>query len=103
VDASGRTLYLWEADSTSASTCYGPCSVAWPPLLTAGSPVAGSGVTQSLLGMSKRTDGTMQVTCHGPPLYYFAGDQQPGDAKGQHLHSFGADWYVVSPAGNEIG
>ena len=103
VDASGRTLYLWEADKSASSTCYGSCAQAWPPLLATGSPVAGSGVNQSLLGTSSRTDGSTQVTYNGHPLYYFAGDTQPGDTKGQNLHSFGADWYVLAPSGTKIG
>jgi hypothetical protein len=36
------------------------------------------------------------------PLYYYAGDQQPGDTNGQNLDQFGAEWYVLSPAGKTI-
>src|SRR5258708_21038578 len=61
VDGSGRTLYLFEADSTKAATCSGACAQAWPPFLTSGSPHVGSGGTQSLLGTMRRTDGTLEV------------------------------------------
>src|SRR5437588_6916536 len=50
VDGNGRTLYLFEADNTTTSTCYGSCATYWPPLLTGGSPQAGTGANASLLG-----------------------------------------------------
>src|SRR5437588_9813166 len=50
VDAKGRTLYLFEADKTSASTCYSACASIWPPLTTAAAPTAGTGVKAALLG-----------------------------------------------------
>ena len=102
VDGSERTLYLFEADSTKASTCSGACAQAWPPFLTSGQPHLGSGVTQSLVGTMRRSDGTLQVTYNGHPLYYFAGDTKPGDTKGEGLNSFGAGWDAVSPAGDKI-
>ena len=33
VDATGRTLYLFKADSGTSSACTGACATAWPPLL----------------------------------------------------------------------
>ena len=53
VDAQGRTLYLWEADTGTASTCSGACASAWPPLTTTGQPMAGSGVSASKLGTTE--------------------------------------------------
>ena len=47
VDSQGRTLYLWQADITSKSTCTGACATAWPPLETSAKPTAGSGVKSS--------------------------------------------------------
>ncbi len=58
VDGNGRTLYLFEADKGTSSTCYSSCASYWPPLLTGGAPQAGTGATASLLGTTKRTDGT---------------------------------------------
>ncbi|MEN3282706.1 MAG: hypothetical protein V7607_3846, partial [Solirubrobacteraceae bacterium] len=40
VDANGRTLYLWDADHGSKSTCSGACAQAWPPVTTTGTPKA---------------------------------------------------------------
>ena len=47
VDGKGRTLYLFQADTGTASTCNGACASAWPPLRTAGQPTAGPGVSAS--------------------------------------------------------
>jgi predicted lipoprotein with Yx(FWY)xxD motif len=102
VDSKGMTLYLFEKDTGPKSTCSGACASAWPPFTTNGTPKAGSGATGSMIGTTKRSDGTTEVTYNGHPLYYYAGDQQPGDTNGQNLDQFGAEWYVVSPAGKTI-
>jgi predicted lipoprotein with Yx(FWY)xxD motif len=102
VDAQGRTLYLFEADKTTASTCYSACASIWPPLTTTGAAKAGSQVNASQLGATKRSDGKSEVTYHGHPLYYYAGDTAPGATTGQGLNQFGAKWYVVAPTGNKI-
>jgi predicted lipoprotein with Yx(FWY)xxD motif len=102
VDGAGRTLYLFAADTGSASTCYTSCAQYWPPLLTNGAPQAGTGATASLLSTTKRTDGTTEVTYGGHPLYYVVTDHNPGDATGQAVNNFGALWWVVSPAGAAI-
>jgi predicted lipoprotein with Yx(FWY)xxD motif len=103
VDGNGRTLYLFEADKSPSSTCYGACATYWPPLLTGGAPTAGTGVKASLLGTTRRTDGTTEVTYGGHPLYYVVTDHNPGDASGQAVNNFGAAWFVVGTDGNKIG
>ncbi len=103
VDGSGRTLYLFEADKTGRSNCYSTCASVWPPLTTAGAVKAGTSVTASALGTTHRTDGTTEVTYHGHPLYYYAGDgKSPGKTTGQGISQFGAKWYVVSKAGTKV-
>jgi predicted lipoprotein with Yx(FWY)xxD motif len=102
VDGSGRTLYLFEADKAAASSCYGACVGVWPAAVTTGPPAAGAGAKASLLGTTKRSDGTLEVVYNGHPLYYFSGDKKAGDVTGQGLSSFGAAWYVVSPSGTKI-
>jgi predicted lipoprotein with Yx(FWY)xxD motif len=101
-DADGRTLYLFEKDKGTASSCYGACAGGWPPDTTNGAPRAGAGVSASLLGTTTRTDGKTEVTYHGHPLYYFAGDRKPGDSNGEGLKAFGAERYVLSAAGNKV-
>jgi predicted lipoprotein with Yx(FWY)xxD motif len=102
VDAQGRALYLWVADKGTQSTCSGSCAQAWPPLTTSGKPQAGAGAKTSLLGTTKRSDGTLEVTYAGHPLYYYAGDATPGQTSGQGSDGFGADWWVVAPNGKAI-
>jgi predicted lipoprotein with Yx(FWY)xxD motif len=103
VDAKGHTLYLFRKDTTKKSRCSGACATAWPPLLTTGKPTASGAAKKSLLGTTKRSDGTTQVTYNGHPVYHFSNDKKAGDAKGQAVNAFGAKWYVMSAAGNKIG
>jgi predicted lipoprotein with Yx(FWY)xxD motif len=102
VGPNGRTLYLFEKDKTKKSTCSGDCAKAWPPLLTTGKPKASGSAKASLLGTTKRSDGTTQVTYKGHPLYYFIQDKKAGQTKGQGIDGFGAEWYVLSPSGKKI-
>jgi len=103
VDSNGRTVYLFLADSGATSSCNSAaCVQYWPPVLTAGAPVAGSGADGMLLGTTQRKDGRTQVTYAGHPLYYFITDKKPGDVTGQGINAFGALWYVVSPSGTQI-
>jgi hypothetical protein len=55
-----------------------------------------------MIGTTPRSDGKPQVTYNGHPLYLYAADQNPGDATGQGLTAFGAAWFTVSPAGNQV-
>lgn len=102
VDGSGRTLYVWQADTGTQSTCTGACAQASPRLATTASVRAGSGVNARLLGLSKRAGGSRQVTYAGHPLYRFAGDTAPGERNGQGSSAFGAAWRVVAPTGAAI-
>ena len=102
VGSNGRTLYLFQADKNGTSACSGACATAWPPDAVTGTPKAGSGVNQALLGTITRPDGTMQVTYNGHPLYYFTADTASGAAHGQGVKAFGAEWYVVSASGSKI-
>jgi predicted lipoprotein with Yx(FWY)xxD motif len=101
-DGQGRALYLFTADKSSTSTCTGACASTWPPVTTSAMPMAGGGVSQSLLGTTKRADGTEQLTYNGHPLYYFSADTGSGMAKGQGVKAFGSDWYVVNGKGSKI-
>ena len=102
VDGRGRTLYLFEKDKRGRSSCYGACATYWPPLLTHGKPTAGARLKGSLLGVTKRADGTSQVTYAGHPLYRFAQDVRSGQVAGQNVDAFGAEWYVLSSSGKKI-
>jgi predicted lipoprotein with Yx(FWY)xxD motif len=101
VNSAGLTLYDFHKDKGGTSACYGACASAWPPLLTEGEPKADAGAMASQLGTTKRKDGTVQVTYNGWPLYTYAGDQAPGEANGNDIDQFGAEWYALQPNGEE--
>lgn len=101
-DSAGRTLYLWDADTGSTSTCTGSCASAWPPVTTTGTPTTSGSAKAADLGTTARSDGTKQLTYAGHPLYYFTGDSAPGQTNGQGNTAFGAAWWMVDPTGNAI-
>jgi hypothetical protein len=55
-----------------------------------------------LVSTIQRPGGARQLTYNGHPLYLFADDQKPGDVNGEGVTAFGAAWYALSPAGNQI-
>ena len=99
VDAKGNSLYMFTKDTANLSNCYGGCATAWPPLLVTDAPVAAKGLDASLLATTTRTDGTMQVTYAGWPLYYYIKDKAPGDVLGQTV---GGVWYLLAADGSLI-
>jgi predicted lipoprotein with Yx(FWY)xxD motif len=102
VDDQGRTLYLFEADKGDMSNCSSACLSIWPALSSTGKPQAHGGVLAAKIGTVAGSAGKQQVTYNGHPLYYYAGDQKPGDINGQGLNQFGAAWYVLGANGNKI-
>jgi predicted lipoprotein with Yx(FWY)xxD motif len=70
-------------------------------VLADGTPRAGPGADGRLLGASRRTDGKMQLTYAGHPMYYYAGDA-PGRILCQGVNEFGGLWLVVRPSGKPV-
>jgi predicted lipoprotein with Yx(FWY)xxD motif len=101
VDSEGFTVYDFHKDKGTTSSCYGACAEGWPPVLTEGAPTSGEGAMAAKLGTTKRKDGTTQVTYAGHPLYTFAGDSKPGEANGNDVDAFGAEWYALKASGEE--
>jgi predicted lipoprotein with Yx(FWY)xxD motif len=103
VDSQGRSLYLFEADTSPTSTCTSAgCVAEWPPFLANGMPQAGGGLVAGKVATTARPDGHQQVTYSGHPLYYFAGDTQAGTTAGQGLNDNGGAWYVVGTDGAPV-
>ena len=98
--AARETVYMFESDTPTRSTCSGACAAVWPPVT--GGAHAGGGALAADLGTITRADGTKQVTYKGHPLYYFIADHKPGDITGQDIDAFGGPWYVISPSGKQI-
>jgi predicted lipoprotein with Yx(FWY)xxD motif len=102
-DGRGQSLYLFEKDEGGESYCDGACAAVWPPLETSTAPQAGAGIQRAALGTIKRSDGDMQVTYHGHPLYYYAADAStPGNTKGEDIEQFGDAWYLVDARGDQV-
>jgi predicted lipoprotein with Yx(FWY)xxD motif len=98
VDATGKTLYTFDRDTSPTSTCTGNCAATWPALVLAApatTPVAGTGVG-TLTVVARPDDATkMQVVWNGKPLYNYAADTAPGETKGDGV---GGIWHVAKPA-----
>lgn len=95
-DGEGNILYYFTPDVEGNSTCEGDCIGAWPVFhVEALDP--DEGLEPADFGTTTRPDGSSQTTYLGWPLYYFSGDQQPGDVNGEAIESFGGFWYVAKP------
>lgn len=93
VDSNGRTLYVFDNDKNGMIACATGCVTAWPPLaLDAGASLPTTGALSADLTTVARPDGAQQVAYKGRPLYRYAVDAKPGDAKGDGL---GGVWHAV--------
>ena len=101
VDANGKTLYAFAADSPGQSSCTGSCLQYWPAAKASGTVSHSSDVTAKLATIT-RSDGTTQLTVNGWPVYTYAADSGPGQATGQGENLSGGRWWVVAPSGTQI-
>ena len=103
-ESEGFTVYVFHGDKVLESNCYGACAKTWPPVSSGPDPqVEGEGANRNLLAQSPRKDGTQQVFYATHPLYTYSGDKKPGEANGQDIDSFGAEWYALTGNGQEAG
>lgn len=95
VGPTGRSLYLFTNDTPGTSNCYDQCAANWPPLLTESADAVVAGVNlPGELGTTGRTDGTLQVTYNGWPLYYWKDDVARGDTLGEARNDV---WFTIVP------
>jgi predicted lipoprotein with Yx(FWY)xxD motif len=98
-DANGQAVYVFEIDRTNRSNCTSAeCVKAWPPVLTQEQPSASAGVNERLLGTIRRSDGELQVTYDGRPLYFYE-HEGPGEIKCHNVELHGGLWWVLTPRG----
>jgi predicted lipoprotein with Yx(FWY)xxD motif len=99
VNAQGRTLYKLTPETSRHLLCKSrECLTNWPPLTVKSAKTklkAGSGVSGKL-GLLHRSNGTLQVTLNGLPLYRYSGDSAKGDVNGEGIESFGGKWHAVT-------
>ena len=98
----GRALYAFTRDPRGRSACSGACARAWPPFVVKGSVRAGKGARGALVGVTRRADGSRQVTYAGRPLYFYVGDRTPGQVLCQDVYEFGGRWLVVRGNGRLV-
>jgi predicted lipoprotein with Yx(FWY)xxD motif len=99
VDGNGRTVYVFDKDTSGTSNCSGDCLTKWPVVAAGEGTPQLDGIDASLVSTVTRSDGTKQLAIKGLPLYLFASDTQPGEAKGQAV---GGVWWVVGADGQKI-
>jgi predicted lipoprotein with Yx(FWY)xxD motif len=94
-NSKGFTLYTFAPDTSTTSKCNGSCATNWPPVT---GPVTGAGVTGTF-GTITRSDGAVQATFDGHPLYTFAGDTAPAQGNGNGVNAFGGLWHEITTSG----
>lgn len=92
-DEEGNVLYYFALDVTGESECEGDCITSWPAFRT-GQLRSFGDIDPADFGTISRPDGSDQTTYKGWPLYYFAGDETPGEATGDSVNGL---WYVAKP------
>ena len=95
-NARGFTLYWFAPDTPTKSVCNSSCAAYWPPVK---GPAALSAGVAGQVGTIKRSDGSLQATYNGHPLYTYVADGAPGQAKGNNLNLNGGLWYEVKVSG----
>ncbi len=97
VSSQGRTLYTLSGETSSHLKCKsGACLAFWPPLTVPSRTTAlkaGAGV-HGKLAIVRRSNGILQVTLRGAPLYRFSKDSARGQANGEDIESFGGTWHA---------
>jgi predicted lipoprotein with Yx(FWY)xxD motif len=90
----GMTVYTYSKDTRGISNCSGACAQAWPPYTVPSlASIHVSSAINGTVSAITRTDGSLQVTYNGMPLYFWQGDVKPGDTTGQGIGGFS----VVTP------
>ena len=97
----GRALYAFTRDPRGRSRCSGQCAAKWPPFLVHGKVTAGPGVGASLIGTTRRRDGSLQVAYAGHPLYFYVGDPK-GKLLCGNVKEFGGLWLAVAASGKPV-
>jgi predicted lipoprotein with Yx(FWY)xxD motif len=106
VNARGRTVYALSPETARHLLCKSKvCLAHWPPVTVASRAVklkAGPGV-HGHIALIRRSNGKLQVTLRGMPLYTFAGDSSKGDANGEGIKAFGGTWHTLPASASRTG
>jgi predicted lipoprotein with Yx(FWY)xxD motif len=97
VNAAGHTLYWFAKDTSTKSNCTGSCATYWPPVI--GKVSSASGLSMAKFGTITRSNGQLQATYEGHPLYTYAGDSAAGQVNGNGKNLSGGLWWAMTPSG----
>lgn len=95
-DGRGYVLYAFTRDGHGPSRCYGACAKAWPPYVVKTRPRGPH------LGAVRRSNGSLQLTYAGRPVYHYVGDRKPGQILCQSVSEYGGLWLVIRPDGTLV-
>ena len=94
IGSNGRTLYYLSTETSTSITCTAACTSRWTPYVVAkASTPTGSAAVHGSSSTTTRPNGAVQVTFDGHPVYFYAGDSGPGQARGQGVQG---TWFVLS-------
>jgi predicted lipoprotein with Yx(FWY)xxD motif len=91
----GMPVYTYSRDKGSQSTCYGDCALRWRPYMVGAKDDLGlkAGVGGKV-GTTTRSDGNLQLTYNGRPLYFYGADKEGEPPAG---HNIDGVWHLARP------
>src|SRR5680860_836103 len=92
-DSDGMSLYFFSPDAKGDSNCTDGCLNTWPVFYESDLTLD-EGLDADDFGSITRSDGDMQTTYKGWPLYSYASDSAEGDVNGDGVN---AVWFVAKP------
>ncbi|WP_257658054.1 hypothetical protein [Parapedobacter lycopersici] len=92
-DSAGMTLYFFSRDADGNTACEGNCRSMWPAYYSSHA-AESEGVDPEDIGTITLTNGSLQTTYKGRPLYFYANDDAPGEIEGDGV---GGNWFVAKP------
>jgi len=99
--ASGMTIYWFAIDTPTTSNCNGSCSTYWPPVIGKPTAMAGTSLPKGF-GTITRSNGEVQATYNGHPLYTYMGDTAAGQISGNGKNLSGGLWWAMTPTGAKL-
>jgi predicted lipoprotein with Yx(FWY)xxD motif len=72
IDPFAVVVYTSSGDPRGRSTCTGTCAATWVPVTTTSTPHMAPGIPAASIGTITRSNGSLQVTYGGKPLYLYS-------------------------------